>query len=194
MNRFFLIFSWLFLFVPAWADNNQKSGKDTAKTIFEDDPILSMLDSLSSLEFFKNSSFTTDAELLNVYNFKLDSVPVYEDFIYEYRISKLDEATPFALDYNNAVKNYIHAYADQKREKVAQLMGLAEHYFPLFEETLDRYNLPLEFKYLAVIESALNPLARSKSGAVGLWQFVYNTGKIYHYGRIGQSGQCPPQG
>jgi membrane-bound lytic murein transglycosylase D len=65
------------------------------------------------------------------------------------------------------------------REKVGYLLGLAELYFPLFEETLDRYNLPLEFKYLAIVESALNPRARSRSGAVGLWQFMYRTGRIY---------------
>ena len=59
------------------------------------------------------------------------------------------------------------------------MLGLAELYYPLFEETLDRYNLPLELKHLAIVESALNPHARSKSGATGLWQFMYRTGKIY---------------
>ncbi len=145
-----------------------------------DDPILAMLDSMCTLEFFKSSSFTTDTTLLNVYKFPKDSVPVYDDFIYEHRLHKLDVLSPFALDYNQAVKDYIHAYTVQKREKVAQLLGLAQHYFPLFEETLDRYDLPLELKHLAIIESALNPVARSKSGAMGLWQFIYGTGKMYN--------------
>lgn len=165
--------------LPSIADNTVKTGNDTAK-VCSDDPILAMLDSLCTLEFFKSSSFTTDTNLLNVYNFPADSVPVYDDFIYEFRLSKLDALTPFSLDYNQAVKNYIHAYTVQKREKVAQLLGLAQFYFPMFEETLARYQLPLELKYLAIIESALNPVARSKSGAMGLWQFIYGTGRMYN--------------
>jgi len=164
---------------PSKGDNTVKTGNDTSNTC-SDDPILAMLDSMCTLEFFKSSSFTTDTGLLNVYNFPPDSVPVYDDFIYEYRLGKLDALSPFNLDYNQAVKNYINAYTVQKREKVAQLLGLAQHYFPLMEETLDRYDLPLELKYLAIIESALNPVAKSKSGAMGLWQFIYGTGKMYN--------------
>jgi membrane-bound lytic murein transglycosylase D len=148
--------------------------------VCSDDPIIAMLDSLCTLEFFKSSSFTTDTGLLNVYNFPSDSVPVYDDFIYEYRLGKLDALSPFDLDYNASVKSYIHAYTVQKRNKVGQLLGLAQHYFPLFEETLDKYDLPLELKHLAIIESALNPVAKSKSGAMGLWQFVYGTGKMFN--------------
>jgi len=59
------------------------------------------------------------------------------------------------------------------------VMGLAEVYFPLFEEQLDKHNMPLELKYLAVVESALNPTANSRAGAKGLWQFMYSTGKMY---------------
>jgi membrane-bound lytic murein transglycosylase D len=82
--------------------------------------------------------------------------------------------------YNEPVKAYIDAYLNKNSNKVARMLGLAELYFPMFEETLDRYDLPLELKYLAIVESALNPNARSRSGAVGLWQFMYRTGKIYN--------------
>ncbi len=161
------------------ADNTVKTGNDTSN-VCSDDPILSMLDSMCTVEFFKTSSFTTDTGVLNVYNFRSDSIPVYDDFIYEYRLGKLDALSPFDLDYNQSVKDYIDAYAVRKRQKVGQLLGLAQHYFPLFEETLDKYDLPLELKYLAIIESALNPVAKSKSGAMGLWQFIYGTGKMYN--------------
>lgn len=146
----------------------------------EDDPIISVLDSLSTLKFFRNSSFTADRDILNVYKFPPDSVPRYDDFIYQYRISKLNAKSPFHLVYNDAVKQYIEAYALRKRDLVPRLLGLAQQYFPLFEEHLDKYNLPLELKYLAIVESALNPIATSKSGARGLWQFMYQTGKIYN--------------
>jgi membrane-bound lytic murein transglycosylase D len=70
-------------------------------------------------------------------------------------------------------------YTIRKRELVSRMMALSQFYFPVFEEQLDKYNLPLELKYLAICESALNPMAKSRAGAMGLWQFMYPTGKIY---------------
>lgn len=129
--------------------------------------------------YFENSSFISDPAILNVLRLSRDSIPVFTDKQYRDRMSKLDVNTPFRLVYNDAVRKYIDAYTVRHREKVSYMLGLAELYFPLFEETLDRYDLPLELKYLAIVESALNPQARSKSGAMGLWQFMYRTGKIY---------------
>ena len=77
------------------------------------------------------------------------------------------------------MKSFIDVYAVQKRDKTERILGLADVYFPLFEETLDKYGMPLELKYLAVVESALNPRAGSHAGAKGLWQFMYATGKMY---------------
>jgi membrane-bound lytic murein transglycosylase D len=81
----------------------------------------------------------------------------------------LDAATPFELVYNPVVQSYIDLYTVRKREMSSRMLGLAELYFPTFEEYLDRYGIPLEMRYLAVVESALNPAARSRAGAVGLW-------------------------
>src|SRR5690606_13413786 len=74
---------------------------------------------------------------------------------------------------------YIDMYAQRKQEQTSRMLGLAELYFPIFEEALDRYGLPQELKYLAVVESALHPGARSRAAAVGLWQFIVGTGKLY---------------
>ena len=81
--------------------------------------------------------------------------------------------------YNEAVKTQINIYANTYRNHVSRMLGKANYYFPLFESKLDEYDLPLEFKYLAIVESALKPHARSRSAATGLWQFMYATGKIY---------------
>jgi membrane-bound lytic murein transglycosylase D len=151
----------------------------TAKALSPDDPVLAMLDSLEAALHARSSRFTTDTQRLNVMKWVNDTVPRFSPQQYRERLAKLDAKTPFRLVYNEAVHKYIEAYAVRHREKVGYLLGLAELYFPLFEETLDRYNLPLEFKYLAIVESALNPRARSRSGAVGLWQFMYRTGRIY---------------
>lgn len=169
----------LAVFQPTMVKAQSPKG-DSAFTIAEDDPVISMLDNMITLEHFKSSSFTTDTSILNVYNFDRDSVPVYSDEVYAYRMKQLNNRTPFNLVYNQAVKNYIDAYAIKNKQKVAQLLGKAEMYFPMMEEILDRYEMPLELKYLAIVESALSPKARSRSGAVGLWQFLYRTGKIYN--------------
>ena len=143
---------------------------------FPDDPIASMLDSLARLKFFEKASPTITK---NKYGFVQDHVPYYSDSIYALRLAKLDAESPFDLVYNQAVQGYIELYAMRKREMVSRMLGLAHLYFPMMEETLDKYDLPLELKYLAIVESALNPAAHSRAGAMGLWQFMYGTGKMY---------------
>ncbi|MBK6521484.1 MAG: lytic transglycosylase domain-containing protein [Sphingobacteriaceae bacterium] len=86
----------------------------------------------------------------------------------------------FDLVYNEHVKGFINLYTVRKRESVSRMMGISQLYYPMFEEVFDRYNIPLELKHLAVIESALIPYAKSRAGAMGLWQFMYPTGKMYN--------------
>ncbi|QZT36513.1 transglycosylase SLT domain-containing protein [Halosquirtibacter xylanolyticus] len=83
------------------------------------------------------------------------------------------------LSYNGTVKNFVNLYAVRRKRQIANLLQLSEYYFPMFEEVLDRYDMPLELKYLPIIESSLNPRAYSRAGASGLWQFMYHTGKQY---------------
>lgn len=83
------------------------------------------------------------------------------------------------LPFNETVKNYMVLYAEKGRSSMSVLLGKAEYYFPLFEEVFARYELPLELKYLAIVESRLNPTARSKAGALGIWQFMYSTARGY---------------
>ena len=83
------------------------------------------------------------------------------------------------LVYNDKVQVFIDSYLGRNKALISRMKGLTPYYFPMFERELDQYNLPLEFKYLAIVESALNPKARSRSGASGLWQFMYLTGKQY---------------
>lgn len=147
--------------------------------ISADDPVLEQLDRLSMLPWLKNDPFVTDAEALNVHGFAPDHVPTYSADTYRERLTALDDLTPFKLTYNQQVQGYIDLYAQRKREQTARMMGLAELYFPVFEEALDRHGMPQELKYLAVVESALYPGARSRAAAVGLWQFMIGTGKMY---------------
>ena len=97
--------------------------------------------------------------------------------IYEERLGILDANSPMDLAYNEKVQVFIDSYLGRNKSLISRMQGLKELYFPLFEQQLDKYELPLELKYLAIVESALNPKAKSRSGATGLWQFMYLTGK-----------------
>ena len=102
---------------------------------------------------------------------------VFNDSIYIQRLHNMPSF--MELSYNHVVRSYIDMYADRKRSQVAYMLALGDYYFPMFEQMLDKYGLPLELKYLPVIESALNPVAVSRVGATGLWQFMLKTGKGY---------------
>lgn len=95
------------------------------------------------------------------------------------RLLELNARTPFNIEYNPSLESVIKQYLKNRRKTMGRLMALSDYYFPMFEEVLDKHNLPLELKYLAIVESALNPRARSRVGATGLWQFMYNTGKLF---------------
>jgi len=99
------------------------------------------------------------------------------DSVYRQRLSKLPNI--IELPYNETVRKCINLYVDRRRELVEYMLGLEPFYFPMIEESLDKYGLPLELKYLTIVESALNPIALSRAGASGLWQFMISTGKIY---------------
>lgn len=102
---------------------------------------------------------------------------LFPDSVYLGRLHNMP--TVMELSFNSVVKRYIEMYAVRRREQVGYMLALGDYYFPLFEQALDREGLPLELKYLPVIESALNPIAVSRAGATGLWQFMLRTGKGY---------------
>lgn len=147
--------------------------------LIKESPIVRALDSLANIKFFQDNFFDTDPQMTQYYNFPSSFVPVFPDSVYRERIAEMRRNSPIEYTYNRHVKDYIELYAIKKRNLTQRLLGLSYLYFPLFEEYLDKYDLPLELKYLAVIESALNPKAGSRAGAKGLWQFMYGTGKVY---------------
>lgn len=133
------------------------------------------LDSLLNL-WYVNTSAT---------DLVLDTLPVNDqspigklpDSVYIERIANINSPIPYV--FNDKVRAYIELYTLKRRDQVKTMLGLSEYYFPMFEEQLDAHNIPLELKYLPIIESALNPRAFSRAGASGLWQFMYYTGKQY---------------
>lgn len=102
--------------------------------------------------------------------------PQIPEYIYVNRMEQLDRQSPIKLEYNAQVRAYIDVYLERRRDHLSNIIARSQLYFPIFEEYLSKYNLPQELKYLAIIESALDPKAKSKSGAMGLWQFLYHAG------------------
>lgn len=143
-----------------------------------DDQLAASLDSMWMLWQNDHDDFTLEREKLNIYGFAVDSIPAYSDSVYAARFDEMNENSPFDFRYNDATKSYVSLYLKRRRKYTSKLLGLSEMYYPMFEEMLDKYDMPLELKHLAIVESGLNPRAKSRVGATGLWQFMYPTGKM----------------
>ncbi|HET8855856.1 MAG TPA: transglycosylase SLT domain-containing protein [Salinimicrobium sp.] len=153
--------------------------KDSIVITLLDHPGAAEIDSLWQIELLKSSLYQDYRKKL--LNEEYDEVAIEElptDTLKK-RLKALDSRTPFKIEYNPFLERVISSYLTRNKKAIEHLMALSSFYFPLFEEKLDKYNVPLEIKYLAIVESSLNPRARSRVGATGLWQFMYSTGKMH---------------
>ncbi len=149
-------------------ENKQASGMDY------DAPDAATDSLLSQWYMHRSRSGSREAE------YDMDSVVFSTDVPDSVLMDRLEKMNAFiSLPYNERVKNYMVLYSEKMPRKMAEMMGLSSYYFPIFEETFRRYDLPLELKYMAIIESALNPRAESSAGARGTWQFMYRTAVNY---------------
>ena len=142
-------------------------------------PEATLIDSLWLQEIYNSPLYDSiqyvidDTKLANI---EFEELPTE---LLKERLRVLDNETPFNVEYNKSLENLIKAYLKRRKNSYGTLMSRAQFYFPMFEEQLDRYDIPLEIKYLAIVESALKPRAKSRVGATGLWQFMYQTGKQF---------------
>ena len=132
----------------------------------------------SLLHLWYKNSFSGEFDTVSEYN--MDSVKFSSNISDKEMMERLADMNSFiTLPFNDNVKIYIILYSERMPSRMGRVMGLSGYYFPLFEEVLSRYGLPLELKYMAVIESMLNPVATSRAGARGMWQFMYGTARNY---------------
>ena len=137
-------------------------------------------DSLLNLWYQSRRVRRANYELSPEIGYDMDSVHFTSnvpDSVFLQRLAKMNAY--ITLPYNETVKNYMILYSEKMPTKMRLMLGLADYYMPIFEETLNKYNMPEELKYMAVIESALNPVAVSRAGAKGIWQFMHTTAKSY---------------
>jgi membrane-bound lytic murein transglycosylase D len=145
-----------------------------------DHPEAAKYDSLWMKELYESAQYyeamyeeVTEPDTTGLQSSELDTEVLKE------RLMALDQKTPFNIAYNPSLESVIKSFLVRKKELMERMLVASQFYFPLFEQELDNYNIPLEIKYLAIVESALNPRAKSRVGATGLWQFMYGTGKMY---------------
>jgi membrane-bound lytic murein transglycosylase D len=162
-----------FLFTVLYVNAEPAADTIIIKSDNNTDRITRDLDSLVSSWYVKvainpiNGGFSSDTAGLQ-----------YSDAVYTSRISKINSI--ISLKFNNIIRNHIEVYTVRQREKFCAVLGLKDYYFPMIEDVFDSYGLPAELKYMAVIESALNPnVVNGRSGATGMWQFMYSTGRMY---------------
>ena len=153
---------------------------DSIKKTFVKDDLASCVDSLWMKEL-GNLDIYNDISS-DIKNINIDEKVDYElpTELLKKRLAAMDAKSPFNIEYNPGLENIIKSFLKNRKKSFERLMAISEYYFPLFEEALAKQNVPLEIKYLAVVESALNPKAVSRVGATGLWQFMYQTGKQYN--------------
>lgn len=181
MNKKTLLFTVALLF----AGNSMAQAQGS-----NDDNEISVTDSKGNqevIEFPEAMGYELDS-LMNLYMAKTyldededcqmkDINPVFEKEVYIDRLSRIPSI--IEMPYNDVIQKFIDRYSGRLRHSVSYMLGASNFYMPIFEEALEAYELPLELRYMPVIESALNPTAVSRAGATGLWQFMLPTGKRY---------------
>ncbi|MGY0391251.1 LysM peptidoglycan-binding domain-containing protein [Bizionia sp. KMM 8389] len=130
-------------------------------------------------ELYNNTLYDTIYNTVSKLDYEAVYLPELPTDTLKLRLEKLNAKTPFNIAYNPSLESVIKSFLKTRRGYFERLMGVSYFYFPLFEQELDAADVPLEIKYLAIVESALKPRARSRVGATGLWQFMFATGKEY---------------
>ncbi len=130
-------------------------------------------------ELYSNSLYDTIYDTVANLSFETVDYPELPTDLLKQRLDELSAKTPFNVAYNPSLENVIKSYLKNRRKTFQRLINLSAFYFPMFNQELDKHDLPLEIKYLAIVESALKPRAKSRVGATGLWQFMFTTGKMY---------------
>ena len=152
---------------------------DTASSVETDispeDYTIEVTDSLMDLWYIHQMAIDAEDDFFDMDSVRFESnVP---DEVYVERLKKMNSF--IQIPYNDIVRNYIIMYSEKMKQRMPYMLGLCKYYMPIFEETFDKHEIPVELKAMAIIESAMNPRAESRVGAKGMWQFMYNTAKSY---------------
>jgi len=157
----------------------QTTIKDSVVFILEDNPDAELIDKKWREELAKMDLFDSINKMRNEQVYQPEVNLELPTDTLKKRLAEINARTPFNVEYNPSLESVINRYLKRHKGSMERLMAVSQFYFPMFEERLDRFDIPLEMKYLAIVESALKPRAKSRVGATGLWQFMFATGEIF---------------
>ncbi len=175
MNKLVILTAFL---IGAMSSIAQYSGREPQDTVVGDQMINAIEQSLN-LYYAENSASSNYDSIIAALNYESTDMPEFSDSIYCERLYVMNEMSPFQLECNEQTLKTIRFFVKKRRGFARVVLGRSKLYFDMFEEKLAEHGLPIELKYLAVIESGLRPQVKSRAGALGLWQFMYRTGKMY---------------
>ena len=166
-NYIYLIFS--FIVTTSWSQPVVSEEERFAQVVEQ-----------SLKAFYEDYANSTDYDsIMKALNYEANYIPTFSDEVYCERLEKMNNMSTFDFQCNQPSLDIVKFFVDKRRNFARVVLGRSALYFDMFEETLDKYDMPIELKYLAVIESGLRPQVRSHAGALGLWQFMYRTGLYY---------------
>ncbi|MDR0801502.1 LysM peptidoglycan-binding domain-containing protein [Fluviicola sp.] len=179
MKRFGSILLLLFICLNSGALLAQHKQKPPVKDTVSGDAFIRIVDQSLNLYYTDFAKGLNYDSIIDALDYEAGTVPVFTDEDYCKRLAKLNQTSSFGFDCNDVALATIKFFAQNRRNFARIVLGRSRLYFDLYEEKLAEYGLPLELKYLSVIESGLRPQVKSRTGALGLWQFMYATGKQY---------------
>lgn len=175
MNKLLILSSFLLLSISSMAQYSGTAPKDT----LVGDQMINAIEQSLNLYYAEYSSSENYDSIISALNYEASDMPEFDDSVYCARLSVMNEMSPFQLECNEQTLSTIRFFVKKRRGFARVVLGRSKIYFDMFEEKLAEHGLPIELKYLAVIESGLRPQVKSRAGALGLWQFMYRTGKMY---------------
>ncbi len=155
------------------------AGRDSLAFYEPDDTLAALIDLKWRKELARMDLFDSISNMVHTAQYVPEVTVDLPTDTLKARLAELNARTPFNIEYNPSLESVIRRYLGRHKVTMEKLMAVSQFYFPMFEEQLDKYDIPLEMKYLAIVESALRPRAKSRVGATGLWQFMFSTGKLY---------------
>ena len=169
----------LLFFTTVLAQSQKPAHLVRPSDTLDPNPFVNTVQQSLNLFYADYANTNTYDSIISALNYAPGQIPTFSDSVICARLSKMNELTPFHLDCNQATLSTIKFFAAQRRGFIRVALGRSALYFDLFEEKLTEYGLPLELRFLSVIESGLRPQVKSRAGALGLWQFMYKTGLYF---------------
>ena len=160
-------------------NSQTRKPKPAAKDSISSEAFMRVIDETLNAYYADFANQSNFDSIINALEYEPNTIPQVSDDVYCQRLEKINEMTPFHLDCNAISLSTIRFFASNRRSFAKVVLGRSALYFEMYEAALAKYDLPIELKYLSVIESGLRPQVKSPAGALGLWQFMYGTGKMY---------------